>query len=299
MPVYDVRVEISYDYTAPARSSRTLLRLLPRWTAGQDVLNGHVAADPPPGTQAQATDFFGNLLTEMVHDQPLDQITFRFGGRVRRSSEATGLDLSTELDALAGDIAAVAALGPDAPHHFTAPSRRAMPDPAITAFVKDAIGGQSSTLGVVRAAAAAIHATMAFDPTATDVTTEPATAFAARSGVCQDFSHILIAGLRAIGVPAGYVSGFLRTLPPPGQKRLDGADAMHAWVRAWCGLRAGWIEIDPTNAVAAGADHITVAYGRDYADVAPVKGILRSAGAHTTDQAVDVIEVPSATGVAP
>ncbi|MEM9317437.1 MAG: transglutaminase family protein [Pseudomonadota bacterium] len=291
MPDYDVRIEITYDYTLPARSSRTLLRLLPRSEGAQIVLNGLVTADPPPGTQRMAKDFFGNALTEMVHDQPLDAITFRFGGRVRREGEASGLDLSTDLATLRREIGQVADLGPQAPHHFTAPSRRAMPDAAISAFVRDAVAGQHSTLGAVNAAAHALHQAMVFDPTATEVTTEPAIAFAARSGVCQDFSHILIAGLRALGVPAGYVSGFLRTRPPPGHKRLEGADAMHAWVRAWCGLRAGWVEIDPTNAIAAGPDHIAVAYGRDYADVAPVIGTLRSAGAHTTDHKVDVVPV--------
>ena len=89
---------------------------------------------------------------------------------------------------------------------------------------------------------------MRYDPDATEVDTPLAEAFAARHGVCQDFSHIMIAGLRSLGIPAGYVSGFLRTMPPPGKPRLEGADAMHAWVRAWCGAEAGWIEYDPTNA---------------------------------------------------
>ena len=102
---------------------------------------------------------------------------------------------------------------------------------------------------------------------------------------------MMIACLRGIGVPAGYVSGFLRTNPPPGQPRLEGADAMHAWVRAWCGWETGWIEFDPTNAVVAGTDHILVARGRDYGDVAPVKGVLRIAGAQKTEHAVDVIPV--------
>ena len=102
---------------------------------------------------------------------------------------------------------------------------------------------------------------------------------------------MMIACLRGVGIPAGYVSGFLRTDPPPGQPRLEGADAMHAWVRAWCGWETGWIEYDPTNAVVAGTDHILVARGRDYGDVAPVKGVLRIAGEQTSEQAVDVVPV--------
>jgi transglutaminase-like putative cysteine protease len=101
----------------------------------------------------------------------------------------------------------------------------------------------------------------------------------------------MISCLRGVGIPAGYVSGFLRTIPPEGKPRLEGADAMHAWVRAWCGEEMGWIEFDPTNAVLAGEDHIVIARARDYFDVAPVRGVTRSAGAHTSSQAVDVVPV--------
>ena len=132
---------------------------------------------------------------------------------------------------------------------------------------------------------------MKFDPDATTVDTPPAEAFARRHGVCQDFAQVMIACLRGIGIPAGYVSGFLRTNPPPGKPRLEGADAMHAWVRAWCGWQTGWVEFDPTNAIPAGTDHIVAARGRDYGDVAPVKGILRIAGDQTTEHAVDVLPV--------
>ncbi len=130
---------------------------------------------------------------------------------------------------------------------------------------------------------------MSYDPDATEVDTPMADAFMARHGVCQDFSHIMISGLRSLGIPAGYVSGFLRTMPPPGKPRLEGADAMHAWVRAWCGADAGWIEYDPTNAISAGQDHIVVARGRDYSDVSPIKGVLRASGRQHTDLSVDVI----------
>ena len=99
----------------------------------------------------------------------------------------------------------------------------------------------------------------------------------------------MIAGLRGLGIPAGYVSGFLRTIPPPGKERLEGADAMHAWVRVWCGREAGWQEFDPTNGMRAGDDHITVGYGRDYSDVAPIVGVVKIAGGQAAEQSVDVI----------
>jgi transglutaminase-like putative cysteine protease len=99
----------------------------------------------------------------------------------------------------------------------------------------------------------------------------------------------MIACLRGVGVPAGYVSGFLRTIPPKGKARLSGADAMHAWVRVWCGPEAGWVEYDPTNNLLVADDHIVIARGRDYSDVSPVKGVLRTAGSQVTKQAVDVV----------
>jgi len=101
----------------------------------------------------------------------------------------------------------------------------------------------------------------------------------------------MIAGLRGLGIPAGYVSGFLRTNPPAGQARLEGSDAMHAWVRVWCGQHMGWVEFDPTNAMIAGADHISIGKGRDYADVSPIVGVLRTHGSHETSQSVDVIRL--------
>jgi transglutaminase-like putative cysteine protease len=103
----------------------------------------------------------------------------------------------------------------------------------------------------------------------------------------------MITALRMLGIPAGYVSGYILTEPPKGQPRLEGADAMHAWVRAWCGIEQGWVEYDPTNATFAAQDHIVVAFGRDYDDISPVRGILRTSGATIGTQAVDVIPVSS------
>jgi transglutaminase-like putative cysteine protease len=108
----------------------------------------------------------------------------------------------------------------------------------------------------------------------------------------------MIAGLRSIGVPAGYVSGFLRTTPPKGQPRLEGADAMHAWVRAWCGKEGGGVEYDPTNDLMVGTDHVVVGYGRDYADVAPLKGVLRTSGGQAGTHRVDLVPLDQATAPA-
>ncbi len=127
------------------------------------------------------------------------------------------------------------------------------------------------------------------------MTTSPAEAFAARRGVCQDFAHVMIAGLRGLGLPALYVSGYIRTIPPPGKPRLAGADASHAWVAVWCGPSFGWLGLDPTNAIPEGDDHIVVARGRDYADVPPVDGVILSYGGHDLEVSVDVAPVEAKT----
>lgn len=235
-------------------------------------------------------DFFGNPTSEIVFEQPLTQIEFRCFGRVRVESLETPLDLSCALADLPAEIAGFHSLDPQSPHHFLGDSARITLADEFTDFARDRLGGAGlSVRESVLAICNALYDEFEFDPTATDVRTTPQQAFRNRRGVCQDISHVAIATLRAVGIPAGYVSGFLRTVPPAGQPRLQGADAMHAWVRVWCGPETGWIEFDPTNDIPAGPDHIAVAIGRDYADIAPIKGALRAVGSHRTFQQVDVI----------
>ena len=133
-----------------------------------------------------------------------------------------------------------------------------------------------------------IHRDFAYDKKATKVETTPIEAFQLKRGVCQDFAQIMISGLRAAGLPAAYVSGYIRTLPPPGQPRLVGADATHAWVLVWAGPQLGWVGVDPTNGIWMAGDHIVVAIGRDYADVAPIDGIVLGWGAQEMHVSVDV-----------
>jgi transglutaminase-like putative cysteine protease len=198
-------------------------------------------------------------------------------------------DRSPDLPALAREVTAQRGVGRQAPVHFIGASPRAPASLEIAAYARHHLDPATTALAAVQSIGEAIHADMRFDPGSTTVDTPATVAFAARRGVCQDFSHIMIVALRAVGVPAGYVSGFLRTDPPDGKTRLEGADAMHAWVRAWCGNAVGWVEFDPTNGVFVSADHVMIARGRDYSDVAPVRGVLRSSGAQWSRQAVDVI----------
>ena len=142
-------------------------------------------------------------------------------------------------------------LSPDAPHHFLAASDYVDLDADITAYARESLSDASSVTGIANDFCNRIYDDFAYDGEATTVATKAADAFELRRGVCQDFSHVMIAGLRGLGIPAGYVSGFLRTIPPPGKERLEGADAMHAWVKVWCGREAGWQEFDPTNGMRA------------------------------------------------
>ncbi len=286
---YDIRLTIRHDYGLPSPNARTLVRLLPSDLPGRQVVASRLLdVNPRPDERDDAIDFFGNVMTTLAFHNPIDSVELALRARVERIATPGSLDLSPDLATLAAEVAANRSLDSSSPAHFLGASPRVAPDAGISAFTRALVGPRMTTLEIVETLGKALHDEMRFDPAATDVHTPPHEAFANRHGVCQDFSHIMIAGLRALGIPAGYVSGFLRTLPPPGQPRLAGADAMHAWVGAWCGNEAGWIEYDPTNACQAGLDHIVVAYGRDYGDVAPVKGVLRTAGPQVSEQVVDV-----------
>lgn len=288
--LYDITASIDYSYQNPSVLGRTLLRLLPATIPGaQRLIAGSVTSEPAAAERIDRNDYFGNGVTELAFRSATRSASFRVQARVERVAAAPALDLSPSLKRLADEIRDHSGLGPTAPHHFLGQSERIRPATAMTAYAREQLGEVETTLGAVKEIGRALYRDMKFDPKATTVDTDPMEAFVKRHGVCQDFTHIMIACLRGIGVPAGYVSGYLRTRPPPGKERLAGADAMHAWVRAWCGLEIGWVEFDPTNDLMVAADHITVAVGRDYDDVAPVKGVLRIAGRQMSDHSVDVI----------
>lgn len=287
---YDIRLVIDYDYAAPAERARTILRLMPPDLPGvQRVVAAGLVIDPAPDERREDRDFFGNAVTHAVWHAPIRQLRLTLALHVLREAQAGGADLSPPVAGLAAQLAGLRDLGPGSPLHYLGASPRVAPWPPITGFARAATLNAPSARAAVVALARALHRAMRFDASATSVDTTPAQAFAQRRGVCQDFAQVMIAGLRGIGIPAGYVSGFLRTRPPPGQPRLEGVDAMHAWVRAWTGEAGGWVEIDPTNDRLAGEDYVTVATGRDYGDVAPVLGALSSAGGQGSRQAVDVV----------
>lgn len=290
--LYDVRLDLHYDYEAPVHGGRHLIRVAPITVPGtQRVIASRLSFEPRPQRESSFTDFFGNAVTTVTYLTPHDHLDIRLTARVQVEDTLPPADLSPSAEQLRHEVARFWSVEPDSPHHFLAESGSVQLVPAITDYARAVIGDATSVLGAANALCMSIHRDFLYDPKATDVQTTPAEAFALRKGVCQDFAHVMIAGLRGVGIPAGYVSGFLRTNPPPGQPRLEGADAMHAWVRVWCGQHMGWVEFDPTNAMIAGPDHISIGHGRDYADISPIVGVLKTHGSHETTQSVDVIRV--------
>ncbi|TGP55423.1 transglutaminase family protein [bacterium M00.F.Ca.ET.230.01.1.1] len=288
--LYDIRLHLSYDYDAAAGGSRHQVRVLPPTIAGvQRVVVASLSFVPNPSERTDFSDFFGNNVTAIAFRDVHDGLDIKMSARVSVSRPQPGLDVSPDLQRLKEELGSVRSLSPSAPHHFLAASDHVGIDAAITAYARESLAG--STVATAVNLCNRIHRDFTYDGKATTVQTRASDAFALKRGVCQDFSHIMIAGLRGLGIPAGYVSGFLRTIPPKGKPRLEGADAMHAWVKAWCGRDAGWQEFDPTNGMRASNDHIAVGYGRDYSDVAPIVGVLKTTGGQVGEQAVDVIPV--------
>lgn len=290
--LYDIRLKLAYAYDAPVSGGRHQVRVFPANLSGiQRVIATSLTVDPRPAELSEFTDFFGSRVTTIAFRSAHDFLDIGLSARVEVLRGTPGIDLSPRLDALRTETSGTWEMNALSPHHFLSPSPRIAIDPAISAYARRSVRPDISVRELAREVCLRIHDDFIYDGEATLVDTPVAEAFSLQRGVCQDFAHIMISGLRGLGIPAGYVSGFLRTIPPQGAARLEGADAMHAWVKVWCGRETGWIEFDPTNAMFAGPDHIVIGYGRDYSDVTPIIGMLRSAGGQETTQAVDVLEV--------
>lgn len=289
MTLYALRQTIRYSFNRPSGAGRQLFRVLPADLPGrQTVREARYAFAPEMAEHGCFIDFFGTRVIEAAMSPGLTRLDLTLEAVVERLADSGGQDLSPPLERLGAALAAQRDVGPRAPHHFTRASRRIAAAPAIAAFARAQTAPGQTVRGCVQALGQALHARMVFDAKATQVDTAPEAAFALGRGVCQDFAQIMVGGLRSLGVPAAYVAGYLRTLPPPGKPRLVGADAMHAWVRAWAGEEMGWVDYDPTNACFAGTDHIDVGFGRDYDDVAPVTGWLRLDGQQSGSHSVDI-----------
>lgn len=285
--IYDITHTTRYSYQTPVAGVRCLLRLTPATRVGQRLLT-HALKTEPAGEIAPGRDFFGNAVARLAVAETLEELVI-----VARATVEVTATASTggAVNVAAARAAALAGRGldGDAPAHGLFASRHVPLVEAITAYAGESLRLDQPLLAAVDAFNRRIHADFAYDPEATEVGTSPAAAFAEKRGVCQDFAHVMLAGLRGLGLAARYVSGYLRTVPPPGAARLEGADATHAWIEVYAGEAAGWVGFDPTNGIAAGLDHVVLAIGRDYADVSPIDGVVRAAGGHDLTVSVDVL----------
>ncbi len=299
--LYDIRQTTTYSYGAPVRAARQVLRMTPVDQGLHQHVIAHVLdTKPAPSEIEHGEDFFGNAICYVTFEAPHERLEISMRARIDVHPVALPDPLATPIvDVVRADALGSFDLSPHSPVHALFPTRAIPFDPVITDWVAQSCPPERPILAAALDVMQRIKDDFAYRPGATDVTTLPSEAFAAKRGVCQDFAQVMIAGLRGIGIPARYVSGYLRTVPPPGQPRLAGADATHAWVEVWCGSIAGWIGLDPTNAIPAGEDHIILALGRDYADVAPVDGVVVASGDHMLAVGVDVIPVERPQAEAP
>ncbi|MBO0904423.1 transglutaminase family protein [Jiella sonneratiae] len=289
---YAVRLRITYDYPAAVTDARHLLRIRPRRETDQFVRNVAVSIAPRPEEQRGETDFFGNPVDAIAFFAPQTELAIDMRADVSVERPAARLSETPEIERILAETCAVRSLDAGSPLHHLGPSPRISGFAPLSDWVAETFETAKRPAGeAVMALARRIREEFAYRPGSTVVGTSVAEIFAERRGVCQDFSHLMIAGLRARGMAARYVSGFLRTDPPKGQPRLEGADAMHAWIEAWLGEDCGWVGFDPTNGIAAGDDHIVVAVGRDYEDAQPIAGTFVTSGSQETRHFVDVVPV--------
>lgn len=288
--IYDIRHVTTYSYESPVSFARCSLRLEPKSGDGQQLISHSVEIKPGPLERTARIDFFGIQTESVVIETAHRVLRIDARSRVDVSRAAQARDMSSpsweqvrEAAFASNGLMASSPVG----YLFASPLvpiRSAITDYAAASFPAGA--------GIFAAAAdlmQRINRDFVYDTKATEISTPLQDVFDKRRGVCQDFAHVMIAGLRGVGLPAAYVSGYLRTTPPPGKPRLQGADATHAWVSVWCGEGIGWAGFDPTNDLVIGNDHVVLAVGRDYTDVSPVDGVIVGSRKQKLTVAVDVI----------
>ncbi len=302
-----VRHQTNYHYDSEVEGAQHLAHLRPRDTATQQVRSWVLAVSPHPDPGVdlasgirETVDPWGNARQVFAHSQVHDEldVTSMFEAGVA-ASPLPEPGTSRAWREVARDLRLYAGARAHAPQartedhdlfeaaEFTLDSSLA---PRARALADWARASSEAHAGIVELALDLmhrIHDEFEYLPQSTSVTTGALEALTLRHGVCQDFAHVLIGACRSLGLAARYVSGYLLTRPPPGKPRLVGADASHAWAAVWC-PPYGWIALDPTNDVPAGQDHVTLAWGRDYADVAPLRGVIRGGSGNAPRVAVTV-----------
>jgi transglutaminase-like putative cysteine protease len=266
-------------------------RLEPLATATQDRQEFDLRIVPKPALRKVRTDYFGNHLCFFSIQEVHDQLEIVTTSRVAVQAQAiSAFELSPPWEDMARLFRDP--VGPEVvgTYQFVFDSPQVRESSELAQYALESFPSGTPLLSGVRELTRRINQDFKYVPKATTVATPLEEVLKQRRGVCQDFAHLGIACLRSIGLPARYVSGYLRTRPPEGKERLVGADASHAWFSVFC-PGAGWVDFDPTNNLQPGDEHITVAYGRDFGDVSPVAGVLSGGGQHEVKVAVDVVEV--------
>jgi transglutaminase-like putative cysteine protease len=296
---YGIEHTTRYEYGALVSTSQHVACLQPRTLPGQRLDGWALAIDPPPARVTAREDYFGNTLHYVTLMTPHDALRVSSRSTVDVSPRTPVDPESTDpwevvrssLEYRVGQgFSPASASAAAAPAQFAYASPYIDHDLRMAEYAATAFSAGMPILAATLALMHRIHEDFTFDAAATTVTTPVTKVLAERRGVCQDFAHLQIACLRSLGLAARYVSGYLLTDPPPGQPRLLGADASHAWVSVFC-PPIGWVDVDPTNDMLADERHVTVAWGRDYGDVSPLRGVILGGGQHVLHVGVSVVPV--------
>jgi transglutaminase-like putative cysteine protease len=290
--IYDIRHVTTYGYESPVSFARCSLRLEPKNGDGQQLISHSVDIRPRPADRTARRDFFGTLTESILIETAHRHLRIDSRSRVSVSRSAPGRTTQGPAWESVRDVAfAATSLGPSSPIGYVFASPLVPVLEPVTGYAALSFPPAGGILAGAVDLMHRIRTEFKYDPKATVISTPLKEVFEKRHGVCQDFAHVMIAGLRGLGLPAAYVSGYLRTIPPPGKPRLQGADATHAWVSLWCGEGLGWVGLDPTNDLLVENDHIVLAVGRDFSDVSPVDGIIVGSRKQKLGVAVDVLLV--------
>jgi len=286
---YSISHQTVYQYHNAVSIAHHVIRQTPRELPYQQRLDYRLSAEPVPALVDSHEDYFGNLVNFVMIEGPHQQLivdsksSVEVTPRVVPDPDAPP-PWETIQELCRGDVYNASGEACE----FVFPSPLIPQRQEFADYAKSSFSEGRPVLVAGMELMRRIHADFTFDPQATTAATPLEQVFRQRRGVCQDFAQLQIACLRALGLPARYVSGYLETVPPPGQARLVGADASHAWLQLWCG-EAGWIDLDPTNDLLPAERHITLAWGRDFADGSPLRGVLVGSGSHQLKVAVDVV----------
>ncbi len=288
---YSVRHVTEYQYNAPVTLCYNMTHLLPRNTDNQLCLSRRIDVTPLPVYQNEGTDYFGNQTFYFSIQVPHDKLTVEVESQFE-ISELPPLEQLTSHPLTCGELRRllIEAGTPELRivKEYILDSSLIFRSAQFADYAADLFFDQAYVIPALQAFTHRIFSDFIFDSVATNVNTPPEQVLKQRRGVCQDFAHVAIACLRSLGFPARYVSGYIETLPPPGQQKLVGADASHAWFAVFI-PEVGWVEFDPTNDLMPNGQHIVTGWGRDFADVTPLQGVIFEGGGTAALQvAVDV-----------